>query len=72
MEDIEDLIGSEDYWESNSRAQRNYVLPTVRRRNKITNIELAKQVKLFPYIISAFFLHNLRLFTFYLNVVKII
>lgn len=44
MEDIEDLIVSEDYWESTTRLQRETIIPKVRRRNKISNTELAEQV----------------------------
>lgn len=44
MEDIEDLIVSEDYWESTTRLQRETIIPKVRRRNKISNTELAEQL----------------------------
>ncbi|KAF2348713.1 Methylthiotransferase N-terminal [Trinorchestia longiramus] len=44
MEDIEDLILSEDYWDSTARMERNTIMPKVRRRKKILNSEQPTQV----------------------------
>lgn len=44
MDDIEDLVLSEDYWEYNRRLERSTVTARVRRRNKTSNVQLARQV----------------------------
>ena len=46
MDDIEDLVLNEDFWDSNTRLVRTDVVPKVRRRNKIKNVDLANQVNI--------------------------
>ena len=46
MDDIEDLVLNEDFWDSNTRLVRTDVVPKVRRRNKIKNVDLANQVSI--------------------------
>uniref|UniRef100_A0A2P2I1K8 Threonylcarbamoyladenosine tRNA methylthiotransferase n=1 Tax=Hirondellea gigas TaxID=1518452 RepID=A0A2P2I1K8_9CRUS len=45
MEDIEDLILSDEYFDLYSRVPREGVMPRVRKRNKIANTELAQQLR---------------------------